>query len=285
MPSARRGLNERVQLKELEAANERSAHKLRVTSPTEQDGTRVDGTAERAAPTERVPPGEATATETPTAPEPAPPPAPRGGLPPSHPVEKARWAALWAAKVATVAFGIDALLHADSPRFSGKAMRVRAIGYMGALAIVPLVWRLLPDRGRYPRGLDTAVTIPLLLDAAGNGFGIYEDAHVDDVVHLANTAIASGVAGALVAPRVDERWHAALVATGLAITAETLWEIMEYSALRLGANGMDLTYNDTMEDIIESTLGAIVGGLFTLTRVPRSREDRKRAGWRSPLGA
>jgi hypothetical protein len=275
MPSVRRGLNERVQLKELEAANERAAQKLRVTA-TEQDGSRVDGRAE---PTSSAQPT--------TAPEPAttPEPGPRGGLPASHPIEKARWAALWAAKVATIAFGIDALLHADSPRFSGKAMRVRAIGYMGALAIVPLAWRLLPDRGRYPRGLDTAVTIPLLLDAAGNGLGIYEDAHVDDVVHFANTAIASGVAGALVAPRVDERWHAALVATGLAITAETLWEIMEYTAMRLGANGMDLTYDDTMEDIIESTLGAIAGGLFTLTRVPRSRQDRKRAGWRSPLGA
>jgi hypothetical protein len=282
MPSARRGLNERVRLKELEVANERAAHKVRVTAPTEHDPSRVDGTAERA--TAAAEP--ATAAEPAAAAEAAPPePAPRPGLPPSHPIEKARWAALWAAKVATIAFGIDALLHADSPRFSGKAMRVRAIGYMGALAIVPLVWRLLPDRGRYPRGLDTAVTIPLLLDAAGNGLGIYEDAHVDDVVHFANTAIASGVAGALVAPRVDERWHAALVATGLAITAETLWEIMEYTAMRLGANGMDLTYDDTMEDIIESTLGAIAGGLFTLTRVPRSREDRKRAGWRSPLGA
>jgi hypothetical protein len=284
MPSVRRGLNERVQLKELELANERAAHKLRVTAPTDGDGTaRGNGRAEPAAAAEpnapaSTPPSQ-TAEPSPSEPTPGP------GLPASHPIEKARWAALWAAKVVTVAFGIDALLHANSPRFSGKAMRVRAIGYLGALAIVPIAWRFLPDRGRYPRGLDTAVTIPLLLDAAGNGLGVYEDAHVDDIVHFANTAIASGVAGALVAPRVDERWHAALVATGLAISAETLWEIMEYTAMRMGANGMDLSYHDTMEDLIDSTLGAIVGGLFTLTRVPRSREARKRAGWRSPLGA
>jgi hypothetical protein len=75
------------------------------------------------------------------------------------------------------------------------------------------------------------------------------------------------------------------MATGLAITAETLWEIMEYTAMKMGANGMDLSYDDTMDDLIESTLGAIVGGLFTLTRVRKSREARKRAGWRSPLGA
>jgi hypothetical protein len=209
----------------------------------------------------------------------------RAGRPRSAAIEKALWAALVAAKLATVGFGVEALLNPNSKRFKGKAMQVRALGYLGALCIVPLGWRLLPDRGRYPRGLDTAVTIPLLLDAAGNGLGIYDDAHVDDVVHFANAAIASGVAGALVAPQVDERWHAALVATGLAITAETLWEIMEYTAMRMGANGMNLSYADTMEDIIDSTLGAIVGGIFTLTRLPRSREDRKRVGWRSPLGA
>lgn len=194
--------------------------------------------------------------------------------------------ALVAAKAATIAFGIDALLNADTKRFRGKAMRPRAIGYIGALAVVPLAWRLLPNRGRYPRGLDFAVTVPLLLDAAGNGLGIYEDAHVDDVVHVANAAIVSGIAGALFAPRVDERWHAAAAGVGFAIVAETMWEIVEYSAWKvLRADGMNLTYEDTMDDIIDSTLGAIAGGLFTLTRVPHSREARERVGWRSPLGA
>jgi hypothetical protein len=266
MPPVRRGLNDRVQLKALDAANQRASQQLRV-APSQAKATK---------------PGPLEATE-PEAPEVAT--SRQADLAESDPLEKARWAALVAAKAVTVAFGIDALLHADSPRFAGKAMRLRAIGYLGSLCIVPLAWRLLPNRGRYPRGLDTAVTIPLLLDAAGNGLGIYEDAHVDDVVHFANTAIAAGLAGALVAPQVDERWHAAVVATSLAISAEAVWEIMEYAAMRAGAHGMDLSYADTMEDLIDSTLGAIVGGLFTLTRVPRSREARKRVGWRSALGA
>jgi hypothetical protein len=273
MPSVRRGLNDRVQLKALEAASERATRQLRVARPAEPAPAAEPAAPEAAEPeaVEPEPPEVAAARQ--------------AELAASDPLEQARWAALVAAKAATVAFGIEALLHADSPRFAGKAMRVRAIGYLGALWIVPLAWRLLPDRGRYPRGLDTAVTIPLLLDAAGNGLGIYEDAHVDDIVHLANAAIASGVVGALVAPEVDERWHAAVAAAGLGITAATIWEIMEYAAERMGANGMNLSYADTMEDLIESTLGAIIGGLFTLTRVPRSRHARKRVGWRSPLGA
>jgi hypothetical protein len=290
MPSVRRGLSDRVHLKALEIANQRAALGLPVPVAELEAAADLNAAAELEAAADLT--AAADARDGSRAPTASPPDVGTDAEPDRQPpraafdpLEKARWAALVAAKAATIAFGVDALLNADSPRFAGKAMRVRAIGYIGTLFIVPLAWRLLPDRGRYPRGLDTAVTIPLLLDAAGNGLGIYEDAHVDDVVHIANAAIVSGVAGALLAPRVDERWHAALVATSLAITAEAVWEIMEYTAWRMGATGMGLTYADTMDDIIDSTLGAIVGGLFTLARLPHSRQDRKRVGWRSPLGA
>ena len=192
--------------------------------------------------------------------------------------------AVLAAKGATLAFAMDAFVNADTPRLRGKAIRTRAIGYAGALLIVPVVWRLVPDRGRYPRGLDLAVTVPLLLDAGGNALGLYNEAHIDDVVHLANAAIVSGVAGALLAPRVDEPWQAALSGAAVAIAGATAWEVAEYGAMRLGANGMDLTYKDTMADLAEGFLGAFIGALFTIARVPRARADRARDGWRAPLG-
>jgi hypothetical protein len=199
-------------------------------------------------------------------------------------VEAALAVAIVAAKTATVAFAVDAFANADSPRLRGKAIRTRAIGYAGALLVVPVLWWLLPNRGRYPRALDLAVTIPLLLDAGGNALDLYEEAHIDDVVHVANSAIASGVAGALFAPRVDERWQAALIGAGVSITAETAWELMEYGAMRLGADGMDLTYDDTMADLAEGFLGAALGALYTLSRVPRGRTERNRRGWRGSLG-
>ncbi|MEO8437721.1 MAG: hypothetical protein ABI562_04620 [Chloroflexota bacterium] len=199
-------------------------------------------------------------------------------------VESALAVAIVAAKAATLAFAIDAFVNADSPRLRGKAIRTRAIGYAGALFIVPIAWRLLPHRDRYPRALDLAVTVPLLLDAGGNALGLYNEAHIDDLVHITNSAIVSGVAGALFAPRVDERWQAALAGAGVSIAAETAWEVAEYGAYRLGADGMDLTYDDTMADIVEGFLGAAIGALFTLTRVPRQRVERNRRGWRGPLG-
>ncbi len=186
-----------------------------------------------------------------------------------------------AAKAATVMCGIDALLNGDSARLRGKAIRLRAIGYVGGLAVVPVLWRLMPDRGRYPRELDLAVTIPLLLDAGGNALGLYERAHIDDAVHLANSAIVAGVAGSLIAPHVDERWQAAIAGAGVAIMAETAWEAAEYVAWKAGADGMHLTYDDTMEDIIEGMAGAILGALFALTRAPRSRAGLERQRARS----
>ncbi len=199
-------------------------------------------------------------------------------------VETALSVAIVLAKTATVAFAADAFVNAESPRLRGKAIRTRAVGYAGALLVVPVLWWLLPERGRYPRALDLAVTIPLLLDAGGNALDLYEEAHIDDVVHVANAAIVSGVAGALSAPRVDERWQAALIGAGVSITAAAAWELAEYGAMRLGADGMDLTYDDTMADLAEGFLGAALGALFTLGRVPRARTERNRRGWREPLG-
>jgi hypothetical protein len=199
-------------------------------------------------------------------------------------VESALTAAILATKAATIAFAIDAVVNANSPRLRGKAIRTRAFGYVGALFVVPVIWGLLPDRGRYPRALDLAVTLPLLLDAGGNALGLYEEARIDDLVHVANSAIISGVAGAVAAPRVDERWQAALVGASVAIVGESAWELMEYGAMRLGADGMGLTYDDTMADIAEGFVGAALGAIFTLTRVPRARDERDRSGWRGPLG-
>jgi hypothetical protein len=201
--------------------------------------------------------------------------------PPSW-LDRALAAAIVASKAATIACAIDGFVNADSPRLRGKAIRTRAIGYTAGLFIVPLVWRVLPERGRYPRGLDLAVTLPLLIDAGGNAFGLYEEAHLDDVVHFLNAAIVAGVAGALFGTRTEERWQAALAGTGTAIAGETAWEVAEYLAMKLGADGMNLTYQDTMADLAESTLGALVGGLVTWLRMPRARSER-RAGWRHAI--
>jgi hypothetical protein len=190
------------------------------------------------------------------------------------------WAAATAlVKAAVIALAVDAFVNSDQPRFQGKAMKVRALGYAGTLLIVPLAWRLRGRRQPFPRELDLLVSLPLLADAGGNAIGIYQRAHVDDAIHFANGALLAGVIGAVAAPRERTGWEAASFAASTATAVAAAWEMFEWVALKLGAKGMDLSYDDTMEDLIETSAGAVLGGLFTLLRHPaRLREVPGRHG-------
>ena len=117
-------------------------------------------------------------------------------------------------------------------------MKVRAIGYAGGLLLVPSRGGWPGRRERYPRELDLAVTLPLLIDAGGNAIGLYQRAHVDDLVHFADGALLASVVGALATPRVKTSWEAAGVAAMAGTAAAGLWELAEWIGLKLGARGM-----------------------------------------------
>jgi len=219
-------------------------------------------------------PGEApTPTAEPLEAEAASSPADAGAAspaatqPPSV-VDIAWFGAIAAAKALVIALAVDAFANSESPRYQGKGMKLRAIGYTGGLMVVPVAWRLLGRKDPYPRELDLAVTLPLLADAGGNAVGIYQRAHVDDAIHFANGALLTSVVGALVSPRTKTSWEAAGIAAAVGTSAAAGWEIAEWVGLKLGAKGMNLSYDDTMADLIETTAGAVLGGLVTLLRHP-----------------
>lgn len=198
---------------------------------------------------------------------------------PPSPGDVAWQATITTVKAAIVALAVDAYVNSNSPRFRGKGMRLRAFGYTASLFIVPIVWRLRGRAERYPRELDLAIAVPMLVDAAGNAVGIYQGGHVDDAVHFANGAVFSAVIGAIAAPRMRTAWEAAGLATLSGVAAAALWEVAEWTGMKLGAKGMDLTYDDTMEDIIETSAGALLGGVLTLLRDPtRLRQVPGREG-------
>ena len=188
-------------------------------------------------------------------------------------------AAITAVKAAIVALAVDAAVNSDQPRFKGKAMKIRALGYVGSLFVVPVAWRVLGRKQPYPRELDLLVALPLLADAGGNAVGIYQRAHVDDAIHFANGALLAGVVGSLATPRAKTAWEAGAFAAAVGTATAAAWEMFEWTALKLGARGMDLSYDDTMEDLIETAAGAVLGGVVTLLRHPtRLRRVPGRAG-------
>ena len=187
---------------------------------------------------------------------------------PPTPGDLAWVAAIAVAKAAVIGLAIDAFRNADSPRYHGKGSRLRAVGYAGGLLLAPLAWRIRGRRERYPRELDLAVTFPLLIDAGGNAIGLYRRAHVDDLVHFTDGALVASVVGALATPRVRTPWEAAGAGLAAAGTLAATWEIGEWLGLKAGAKGMDLSYDDTMMDLLETLAGGVLGAVVTLLRHP-----------------
>jgi hypothetical protein len=187
---------------------------------------------------------------------------------PPTPADLAWVVAITVAKATVIALAVDAFQNSNSPRYSGKGMRLRALGYAGGMLVAPLAWRLRGRRDPYPRELDLAITLPLLVDAGGNAIGIYQRAHVDDLIHFADGAVVSSLVGALATPRAKTAWEAAGAGVAAGGMFAGLWEIGEWVGLKLGAKGMDLSYDDTMTDLAETIAGAALGGMVTLVRHP-----------------
>lgn len=153
----------------------------------------------------------------------------------------------------------------DQPKYRGKGMRIRAIGYLGGLALVPVIWVALGRQGRYPIAADLAMTTPLLIDAAGNSLGIYDEARLDDLVHGINTAVLASLFGAVVSARLS-RPAASGAALAFGVVGELAFDAMEYVAERLGFEGLGLSAEDTVADVAAASIGAVVAGAVTWAR-------------------
>jgi hypothetical protein len=176
------------------------------------------------------------------------------------------WLALLVVKSATVAFTLEAVIWPDQPKYKGKAMRIRSLGYLGGLALVPVAWLMGRHTEPYPVAADLAMSTPLLVDAAGNSLGIYDAARIDDAVHFLNAAVLSSLFGAAISSRVSSRAKAAAATFLFGIAGEAAFDAMEYGAERIGYTGLGLSPEDTIADTTMAGLGTSVGAAVTWLR-------------------
>ena len=189
------------------------------------------------------------------------------------------WIALAATKAATVAFTLESIIWPDQPKYKGKAMRIRSLGYFGGLALVPAVWLAGRRDTPYPVAADLAMSAPLLVDAAGNSLGIYDSARIDDAVHLLNAAALSSLFGAVISNRVDSRAAAAAATVAFGLIGELAFDAMEYGAERIGYTGLGLSREDTLADTALAAIGTSLGATITWLRwKPRGNARGTRTG-------
>lgn len=184
-----------------------------------------------------------------------------------------RWTNI-AVKVAlAVSFVIAIWFPPDA--VEGKGMAARAPLFLGPAVIVPIVARV-RDWQPYPHLADAMLSMPFLLDTLGNLFGFYDryDA-TDDVLHFVNWVFLVLAFHAFRYRNVHDNRDAVFLGYGFGAVMIIVWELFEWMISDAGPfagdvqDALNLSYGDTIGDLVISSTGGLVGSLigrFTLGR-------------------
>lgn len=170
-----------------------------------------------------------------------------------------------AVKVAVVVFSLYPIARPGSSHFAGKAMGVRAVVYPGATLLLPLVWLLAGRPQPYPFLADICLGLPFAVDAGSNVLGLFARKGFDAIPHASGWFFLAIGFGLAVAPLSGERWIAFGLVLGFGAVIDILWEVAEFGLMRSGASGLQLTYENTIQDLVMSLAGAAVGAIVVAT--------------------
>jgi len=163
------------------------------------------------------------------------------------------------------AFAVALLVPLD--HLDGKAMPARAPIFLASAVLVPLIARH-RQWHPYPHVADALLALPFLLDTLGNLLGIYDAAEsTDDVLHLVNWIFLVAAFHAFRFRNVDDRRDALLLGYGFGALAIVGWEALEWLVSEDGiggADGLSLTYGDTIGDLVLSSTGGLLGSWLAL---------------------
>lgn len=168
-------------------------------------------------------------------------------------------------KAMVVGFSLYPIVRPDSSHFAGKAMGVRAMLYPATTLLIPLVWLVAGQPSPYPFVADIALGIPFALDAGANVLGLFAIKGFDAIPHSVGWFCLSIAFGLAVAPLVSERWILFGLVLGFGAVIDILWEVGEFAMMRSGASGLQLTYENTIQDLVMSLSGAAVAAVMMAT--------------------
>jgi hypothetical protein len=184
-------------------------------------------------------------------------------------------------KAAVLGLSLYPLARPGSSHFSGKAMGVRALLYPAMTLLIPATWWLAGQPEPYPFLADIALGLPFVLDAAGNVFGLFAMKGFDAIPHSVGWFCLSIGFGLAVAPLAGEPWIAFGLMVGFGAVVDILWEVGEFLLMRSGASGLQLTYENTIQDLVMSLTGAAVAAVVVATVLwPAAGTPATLFGWR-----
>lgn len=167
--------------------------------------------------------------------------------------------AIKAVLIGLLAFGAFSGLQ----QFEGKAFIWRLATYPIAAFVVPVIWATRARNTAYPYAADILLTLPFLIDTAGNAVDFYDTIWWwDDVNHLVNWALLSGAVGALAWRNQTPKWQTLAYVVGFGAVTAILWEIAEYVSFIRFSEELATAYVDTLGDMTLGLTGSVVAGLI-----------------------
>jgi hypothetical protein len=161
----------------------------------------------------------------------------------------------------------------DLEQYDGKGMSWRLLVYPLAGIIIPLLWRLTGSRPPYPYLADGLVILPAISDVIWNTLDAYDRVdRWDDANHLVNAMIFSAVIGLWAARYPLGATVRYLLALGVGMTLQALWEIGEYMVFVANAKDDPGVYQDTIGDLALDLVGSLAGAAFAIWAA--TSEDR-----------
>ena len=149
-------------------------------------------------------------------------------------------------------------------QFEGKGFLWRLITYPIAILVLPAAWKAWRRESAYPFAADILITLPFLIDTAGNSLDLYDTVEWwDDANHLVNWALLSGGCGALVTRLRHGFWLTSALVIGFGATTAILWEIAEYLAFIRVSPELETAYIDTLGDMTLGLTGSVVAGVIS----------------------
>ena len=110
-----------------------------------------------------------------------------------------------------------------------------------------------------------------MLDLLGNLVNLFDTMEqFDDVLHFVNWTFLVAALVLFMAPAGLARWNLVLMGSGFGAIAIIAWEGVEWIIQEMGTTGLQLTYDDTIGDLVLSTAGGVLGALVTASLLARS---------------
>lgn len=184
---------------------------------------------------------------------------------------------LWAVRIGLVIALAVSVAFPEWEQFKGKGMASRVPVFLLPTIIVPLTWKLRGSHKPYPYLVDALVVAPFLVDTLGNVLNFYNTYdRTDDVLHFINWVLLIGGITLALARTGMGKLNAWSLGWGFGGLAIIWWEALEYVAQLKGDNGLSLTYEDTIGDLLLSSTGGAVGAALVVAFAwPRPAGDSR----------